>query len=123
MTLIFYIINFISLQKLINILENKNLIKIIELPTYPFEDELKKTKSKFEYFLFWTWGFNKVVDSANIVVVISSKKDLDLKKDDEVLLINNGIQLEGLNIIRKKKKSWLNLLSISVYLGMVMTGL
>ena len=64
-------------KKLINILENKNLIKIIELPTYPFEDEFKKTKSKFECLLFWKYGFNKVMESANIIAVISSKKSPD----------------------------------------------
>jgi hypothetical protein len=100
-------------KKLINILENKNLIKLIEIPTYPFQKEFKNSKTKVEYLLFWKYGFDKMKNYADIIIGISSNKYLDLEKDNKVFLIRNGIQLEGLNIIRKKEKSWLNLLSIS----------
>lgn len=39
-------------KKLIGIMNNKWLIKLVEFPTYPYEEEYKKTKSKIEQIIF-----------------------------------------------------------------------
>ncbi len=98
-------------NRLIKIMQKKKLIKIIEFPTYPFENELAKSKTKFEYNLFWKNGMKKYQDFADIIVAILS--DTKLNVDQKIVLINNGILLEDIKIKNQNKKSYINLLSIA----------
>ncbi len=98
-------------KRLMKIIQKKKLIKIIEIPTYPFENELAKSKTKFEYHLFWKNGMKKFEDFADIIVAISS--DNTLKVDKKFVLINNGIRLEDIKVKNQNKKSSINLLSIA----------
>lgn len=98
-------------NKLFNLAKKRNLIKIIEIPTYPFENELKKATNKIEYNLFWKNGMNKFEDFADIIVAISSDNTLNLGK--KFVLISNGIRLEDIKIKNQNKNSSINLLSIA----------
>lgn len=98
-------------RKLMNILDNKKLVKILEYPTYPFEEEYKQTRSKIELFIFGNNKRKKIENLADLVVAVSAEKNLNV--DEKFILINNGIQLEGLNIKKQNKKNYLNLLSIA----------
>jgi len=98
-------------KRLIKIMQKKKLIKIIEFPTYPFENELAKSKTKFEYNLFWKNGMKKFEDFADIIVAISSDNTLNV--DKKIVLINNGIRLEDIKIKNQNKQSSINLLSIA----------
>jgi len=98
-------------KRVIKIMQRKKLIKIIEIPTYPFENELAKSKTKFEYHLFWKNGMKKFEDFADIIVAISS--DNTLKVDKKFVLINNGIRLEDIKVKNQNKQSSINLLSIA----------
>lgn len=98
-------------KRLIKIMQKKKLIKIIEFPTYPFENEFARSKTKFEYNLFWKNGIKKFEDFADIIVAISSDNMLNL--DKKFVLINNGIRLEDIKIKNQNKNSTINLLSIA----------
>lgn len=100
-------------NKLFNLAKKRNLIKIIEIPTYPFENEFKKTFSRIEYNLFWKNGMKKFKDFADIIVAISSDNTLNV--DKKFVLISNGIRLEDIKMKNhnQNKRSSINLLSIA----------
>ncbi len=98
-------------RKLMNILDNKKLVKILEYPTYPFEEEYKQTRSKIELFIFGNNKRKKIENLVDLVIAVSAEKSLNV--DEKFILIKNGIQLEGLNIKKQNKKNYLNLLSIA----------
>lgn len=98
-------------KRLMKIMQKKKLIKIIEFPTYPYEDELAKSKTKLEYNIFWKNGMKKFEDLADIIVAISSDNTLNL--DKKFVLIRNGVRLEDIKIKNQNKKSSINLLSIA----------
>ncbi len=98
-------------KRLIKIMQKKKLIKIIEFPTYPFENELAKSKTKFEYNLFWKNGMKKFEDFADVIVGVTADKRL--RGDKKLVLISNGIRLEDIKIKNQNKKSYINLLSIA----------
>ena len=98
-------------NKLFKLSKKRDLIKIIEFPTYPYQEEYKKIHSTLEYSLFWKNGAKKIEDFADIIVAISS--DNTLKVDKKFVLINNGIRLEDIKIKNQNKKSSINLLSIA----------
>jgi len=98
-------------MKLMNIMKNKKIVKIVEIPTYPYEKEYEITNKKFEYYFFRKDGYKKIFDLADLVVAVSAEKNLNV--DEKFILIKNGIQLEGLNIKKQNKKNYLNLLSIA----------
>lgn len=100
-------------NKLFNFAKKRDLIKIIEIPTYPFENEFKKTFSRIEYNLFWKNGMKKFKDFADIIVAISSDNTLNV--DKKFVLISNGIRLEDIKMKNhnQNKRSSINLLSIA----------
>ena len=108
---VLYLRNSYPTRKLMNILDNKKLVKILEYPTYPYEEEYKKIQPKLEHILFWNNKPKKIEELVDLVVGISAEKNLNV--DEKFILINNGIQLEGLNIKKQNKKNYLNLLSIA----------
>jgi len=108
---VLYLRNSPSTRKLMNILDNKKLVKILEYPTYPFEEEYKKIQPKLEHILFWNNKPKKIEELVDLVVAVSAEKNLNV--DEKFILIKNGIQLEGLNIKKQNKKNYLNLLSIA----------
>ncbi|WP_121514361.1 MULTISPECIES: glycosyltransferase [unclassified Petrotoga] len=108
-----YLRNLQLTNKLIKLSKRKKLIKIIEIPTYPFENEIKKATNKIEYNLLWKNREKKVEDFADIIVPISSDKALNLSK--KFVLISNGIRLEDIKIKNQNqnKKASIHLLSIA----------
>lgn len=98
-------------NKLFNLAKKRDLIKIIEIPTYPFENEFKKATNKIEYNLFWKNGMKKFENFADIIVAISSDNTLNVNK--KFVLINNGIRLEDIKIKNQNKNSTINLLSLA----------
>jgi glycosyltransferase involved in cell wall biosynthesis len=98
-------------RKLMNIMKNKKLVKVVEIPTYPYEKEYKVSNRKFEYLFFVKNGYKKIFDLADIVVAVSGEKNPNV--DEKFILINNGIQLDDVKIKKEKKKNYLNLLSIA----------
>ena len=76
-------------KKLIGIMNNKWLIKLVEYPTYPYEEEYKKIQPKIEQIIFWNHGPKKVENLVDLVVGISAEKNLHV--DEKFILINNGI--------------------------------
>ncbi len=59
---ILYSRNLQSTNKLINLSKRKKLIKIVEIPTYPFENEIKKATNKIEYNLLWKNRDKKILE-------------------------------------------------------------
>lgn len=110
---ILYSRNLQSTNKLINLSKRKKLIKIVEIPTYPFENEIKKATNKIEYNLLWKNRDKKIKDFADIIVAISS--DNTLHVDKKFVLISNGIRLEDIKIKNQNqnKKASIHLLSIA----------
>ncbi len=108
---VLYYRNSYTTRDLRRLMKYSNSIKTIEIVTYPYEDEWKKTMPYFEYLFMWKYGQEKVNKLADVIVGISAEKNL--KVDEKFILINNGIQLEGLNIKKQNKKNYLNLLSIA----------
>lgn len=98
-------------NKLFNLAKKKDLIKIIEFPTYPYVEKYKKTLPTLEYYLFWKNGVKKIEDFADVIAGITG--DNQLKGDKKLVLINNGIRLEDIKIKNQNKKNSLNLLSIA----------
>jgi len=96
---------------LIKIMQKKSLIKVIEIPTYPFENEFAKSKTTFEYNLFWKNGMKKLEGFADVIVGVTA--DNTLKGDKKIVLINNGIRLEDIKIKNQNKNSFINLVSIA----------
>ena len=96
-------------NKLFNLAKKRNLIKIIEIPTYPFEKDFKKS---LEYNLFWKKRMEKLKDFADIIVAISFDNTLNV--DKKFVLISNGIRLEDIKIKRENKNIFINLISIAV---------
>ena len=94
---------------LFNIGRKRDLIKIFEILTYPFDKDFKKT---LEYNLFWKNGMKKMEDFADIIVAISFANTLN--GDKKFVLISNGIRLEDIKIKAQNKKNFINLLSIAV---------
>ncbi len=108
---VLYYRNALPTNKLFNLAKKRDLIKIIEIPTYPFENEIKKATNKIEYNLLWKNREKKVEDFADIIVAISSDNALNL--DKKFVLISNGIRLEDIKIKKQNKNNYLNLLSIA----------
>jgi hypothetical protein len=108
---ILYLRNSHPTRKLMNILDNKKIIKLLEYPTYPYEEEYKKTQPKLERIIFRNDKRKRTEDIVDLVVAVSAEKNLNV--DEKFILIKNGIQLEGLNIKKQNKKNYLNLLSIA----------
>lgn len=109
---ILYHRNSLPVNKLIRIMEDKKLIKILELPTYPYENEIKGLSEKIQYAVFWKNGQQKLIDLANIVVTIPGAKDL--KVDKKFVLISNGIQVENIKMKDSHtKKDSFTLLSVA----------
>jgi len=98
-------------RNLMSIMKNKKLVKIVEIPTYPYEKEYKISNRKFEYHFFVKNGYKKIFDLADIVVAVSAEKNL--KVDEKFILITNGIQLDSVRVKKQNKKNYLNLLSIA----------
>jgi len=98
-------------NKLFNLAKKKDLIKIIEFPTYPYQEEYKKILSTLEYNIFWKNGMKKFEDFADIIVAISSDNTLNL--DNKFVLISNGIRLEDIKIKNQNKNNFTNLISIA----------
>lgn len=99
------------INKLFSLAKKRELIKIIEIPTYPFENEFKKARGSIEYNLFWKNGMKKFENFADIIVAISSDNTFNV--DKKIVLINNGIRLEDIKIKNQNKHSSINLLSIA----------
>ncbi len=108
---ILYIRNSHPTRKLMNILDNKKIIKLLEYPTYPYEEEYKKTQPKLQSIIFGNDKRKRMEDLVDLVVVVSAEKNL--KVDEKFILINNGIQLDSVKVKKQNKKNYLNLLSIA----------
>jgi len=98
-------------KKMMSIVKNKRLIKLLEYPTYPYEEEYKKIQPKLEHILFWNNKPKKIEELVDLVVGISVEKNLKL--DEKLILIDNGIQLDSVKVKKQNKKNYLNLLSIA----------
>lgn len=98
-------------NKLFNLAKKKDLIKIIEFPTYPYIEEYKKIFSTLEYNLFWKTGAKKIEDFADIIVGIVGDNLLNV--DKKFILISNGIRLENIKPKNQLEKSFINLVSIA----------
>jgi len=98
-------------SKLMNIMKNRRIVKIVEIPTYPYEKEHEITNRKFEYYFSHKEGNRKIFDLADLVVAISAEKNL--KVDEKFILINNGIQVDSVKVKKQNKKIYMNLLSIA----------
>jgi hypothetical protein len=98
-------------KKMISIVKNKQLIKLLEYPTYPYEEEYKKIQPKLEHILFWNNKPKKIEDLVDLVVAVSAEKNLNV--DEKFILIDNGIQLDSVKVKKQNKKNYLNLLSIA----------
>lgn len=98
-------------KKMMSIVKNKRLIKLLEYPTYPYEEEYKKIQPKLEHILFWDNKPKRMEELVDLIVGISAEKNL--KVNEKVILINNGIQLDGVKVKNQNKKNYLNLLSIA----------
>jgi len=109
---ILYLRNSHPTRKLMNILDNKKIIRLLEYPTYPYEEEYKKIQPKLERILFWNNKPRKIEDLVDLVVGISAEKNLNV--DEKFILISNGIQLDSMKVKKQNKKNYLNLLSIAV---------
>jgi len=108
---ILYLRNSHPTRKLMNILDNKKIIKLLEYPTYPYEEEYKKIQPKLERIIFRNDKRKRTEDIVDLVVGISGEKNL--KVDEKFILINNGIQLNSVKVKKQNKKIYLNLLSIA----------
>jgi len=108
---ILYIRNSHPTRKLMNILDNKKIIKLLEYPTYPYEEEYKKIQPKLEHILFWNNKPKRMEELVDLIVGISAEKNLNV--DEKFILINNGIQLDSIKLKKQNKKNYLNLLSIA----------
>mgnify|MGYP001444966675 FL=1 len=108
---ILYIRSSIPSKKLISILNNKQVITVLEYPTYPFEEECKKTKTKIEQFVFWNNKPKKIENLADLVVGISGEKDINV--DEKFILTSNGIQLNNINLKKRSDKNYVNILSVA----------
>jgi len=108
---ILYIRSSIPSKKLISILNNKQVITVLEYPTYPFEEECKKTKTKIEQFVFWNNKPKKIESLADLVVGISGEKDINVH--EKFILTSNGIQLNNINLKKRSDKDYVNLLSVA----------
>jgi len=108
---IVYIRNSPSTKKMMSIVKNKRLIKLLEYPTYPYEKEYKHIHSKLELILFWNNKPKKIEEFVDLVVGISAEKNLKVGK--KFILINNGIQVDSVKVKKQDKKNYVNLLSIA----------
>jgi len=108
---ILYIRNSPPTKKMMSIVKNKRLIKLLENPTYPYEEEYKKTQPKLQRIIFGNDKRKRMEGLVDLVAVISAEKNLKL--DEKFILINNGIQLDSVKVKKQNKKNYLNLLSIA----------
>lgn len=108
---ILYIRNSHPTKKMISIVKNKRLIKLLEYPTYPYEEEYKKTRPKLQLIIFGNDKRKRMENLVDLVVAISGEKNL--KVDEKFILITNGIQLGSVKVKKQNKKNYLNLLSIA----------
>ncbi len=108
---ILYYRNSLPVNKLMKIMKDKKVIKILEIPTYPYENEVKGFSEKIQYTFFWKNGQQKMIDLADIVVAIPGAADL--KVDEKFVLINNGIQLENIKMKRHIRKDSITFLSVA----------
>lgn len=108
---ILYLRNSHPTRKLMNILDNKKIIKLLEYPTYPYEEEYKKTQPKLQRIIFGNDKRKRMEGLVDLVAVISAEKNLKL--DEKFILITNGIQLDSVKVKKQNKKNYLNLLSIA----------
>jgi len=108
---ILYLRNSHPTRKLMNILDNKKIIKLLEYPTYPYEEEYKKIQPKLERIIFRNDKRKRTEDIVDLVVGISAEKNI--KVDEKFILISNGIQLDSVKVKKQNKKNYLNLLSIA----------
>lgn len=108
---VLYYRNSYPTRDLRRLMKYSDSIKTIEIVTYPYEDEWKKTMPYFEYLFMWKYGQEKVNKLADVIVGISAEKDL--KVDEKFILINNGIQVDSVKVKKQDKKNYVNLLSIA----------
>ncbi|HOH54168.1 MAG TPA: hypothetical protein PLN23_08215, partial [Fervidobacterium sp.] len=59
---ILYYRNSLPVNKLMKIMKDKKVIKILEIPTYPYENEVKGFSEKIQYTFFWKNGQQKMID-------------------------------------------------------------
>ena len=109
---ILYIRKSLPSKKLISILSNKQVIKVLEYPTYPFQEECKRTRPKIEQFLFWDNKLKRLENLVDLVVGISGEKDINVS--DKFILTSNGIQLDNTKLKKRSDKNYVNLLSVAV---------
>lgn len=108
---ILYVRKLLPTKRLMTILKNNRLIKVIEYPTYPYEGEYKSIRSKIKQFIFENNNSKKIEGLVNLVVAISAEKNLKVGK--KFILINNGIQVDSVKVKKQDKKNYVNLLSIA----------
>ncbi len=98
-------------SKLLKIMRNKKLVRILEIPTYPYENEVKKLKGKIEYIFFWRYMASRLFSLMDNIVVISGTNDI--KEDSKFTLISNGIHLENIKVKKHCQKDHFVLLSVA----------
>jgi len=108
---ILYYRNSLPVNKLMKIMKDAKVIKILEIPTYPYENEVKKFSEKIQYAIFWENGQQKMIDLVDIVVAIPGATDL--KVGEKFVLISNGIQLENIKMKRHIRKDSITFLSVA----------
>jgi len=99
-------------KKMMSIVKNKRLIKLLEYFTYPYEEEYKNILPKLDRIFFGNDKRRRMEKLVDLVVGISAEKNLNV--DEKFILITNGIQLDSMKVKKQNKKNYLNLLSIAV---------
>lgn len=98
--------------------KKRQIINVLEYPTYPYEDEFKKTFGNIKYNLIWKKGLNRIENLVDLIVGISaSNKKILNNEQNKVIIISNGIDIENIKIKSKvkmsDKKKVINLLSVA----------
>lgn len=94
-----YIYSTIFLLNFLKKLKNKNNLIIIEIPTYPYDDEIKKENMFTKMDKYYRKKLYKYVDR---IVTYSEDKEI---WGIPCINISNGIDLEEVKLVNKKEKN------------------
>jgi len=98
-------------RKLLDVMDSVKIPKILEIPTYPYENELKRSKTKLEYVTFWKRNSAWLLNAFDYIVIISGNDDF--KESEKFIRISNGIQLDDVKVADRKKKDHFRLVSVA----------
>lgn len=98
-------------RKLLNVMDSVKIPKILEIPTYPYENELKRSKTRLEYVTFWKRNSARLLNAFDYIVIISGNDDFN--ESEKFIRTSNGIQLDGIKIADQKEKDHFTLVSVA----------